>query len=227
MAIICPKFNLLYIMAPRTSCTAIGKVLCEELGGEYLPKADILNPDGYIAVQKKHSKLSELIDNNILSQEKADQLFKFTSIRNPFDSIVSLYFKKRYKYKDMLSDPESWPHRIPGYVEDMKFCNKHTFNAWILKFFGRKLIKYILGMGRTTMYNDFAEGVDAVIRFENIQHDFQGVLDEAGVENKLTIPVVNTTPSRKPGYRQYYSRLSRLLVEITLYHELKQNNYQY
>ena len=227
MAIICRSYNCLYIMAPRTSCTAIGNVLCSHLGGEYLPAEDLVDAEGYFVVQKKHSKLNEIIGNGILPADQAAKLFKFTSVRNPFDSIVSLYFKKRDKYPALLSDPESWPHRVPGYVEDMKFCMTHSFNAWVLKNFSRHLIKSILGMRPANIYNDFVDGVDAVIRFENLQNDFNKVLEEIGVEQPLPIPRLNTTPGRKTDYRQYYSRMSHLLVGFVLRNELKQLGYRF
>jgi hypothetical protein len=104
MAIICRKYGLLFIMTPRTACTAIGELLCKHYGGEFLPPQDILNGNGGIAVQKKHSTLAELIRNDILTPEEADSLLKVAAVRNPFDTLVSLYFKQRYKYQPLLAD---------------------------------------------------------------------------------------------------------------------------
>ena len=220
MAIICRQYNLLYIMAPRTACTAIGEVLCEHLGGEYLPSEDIIDSRGYFLVQKKHCKLKDLLENNILSSEEASSLLKFTSVRNPFDSLVSLYVKKRDKYYPLLSDSESWVYRVPNYVDDMKFCRKNSFNTWIYKSFGKHLIKFILGGGRTSIYNDFTQGVNEIVRFESLQKDFQQILNKGGIKRQLTVPKINITKNRQRDYRRYYSNVSRLMVEFILKNDL-------
>ena len=53
MAIICRKYKLLFIMTPRTACTAIGELLCDHYDGEFLPGEDILDsPWIYIRSEK-------------------------------------------------------------------------------------------------------------------------------------------------------------------------------
>jgi hypothetical protein len=214
-------------MTPRTACTAIGKVLRDHLGGEYLPAEDIIDSKGFFRVQKKHCRLKDLLDNKLLSLEEASSLLKFTTIRNPFDSLVSLYVKKKDKYYPLLSDPESWVYRVPNYVEDMKFCKHHSFNAWIYKSYGRHLIKFVLGRGRTNFYGKFTQGVNEIMRFENLQKDFERILDRAGVKKRLTIPKINITANRQGDYHRYYSNLSRMMVEFILQNYLRQYGYRF
>ena len=94
MAIICRQHGLLFIMTPRTACTAVGDLLCTHYGGEFIPSEDILDSHGFIAVQKKHSTLPELIKHKVLAPKEAKSLLKIAAVRNPFDSLVSLYFNK-------------------------------------------------------------------------------------------------------------------------------------
>src|SRR5437870_4260400 len=162
MAIICRKYNLLFIMTPRTACTAIGELLCEHYAGEFLPAKDILDSRGFISVQKKHSTLSQLLAHNLLTVGEAKSLVKVAAVRNPFDSLVSLYFKQRLKYQPLLDDPSSWVHRSPGYVRRMKYAQKHSFNRWLFRMSYRKLIKRSL-LGRPSMYDDYARDVDVVL----------------------------------------------------------------
>ena len=129
MAIICRKYNFLFIMTPRTACTAIGELLCESYGGEFLPTEDILDSRGRIAIQKKHSTLRELLEHKILSPEEAKSLVKVATVRNPFDTLVSLYFKQRYKYQPLLSDPTSWVNRSPAYARNMQICANALFRS--------------------------------------------------------------------------------------------------
>lgn len=214
-------------MTPRTACTAIGEVLRNEFGGEFLPKEDILDSKGFIRIQKKHSTLTELLQNNLLTSEEAASLLKFCAVRNPFDSLVSLYIKKRYKYQPLLSDSLSWVNRIPHYAKDMKYCQTHSFSSWIFKSCSKKVIKYILGM-KPSMYNYYTKGVDVVMRYENINKDFQEVLQKAGISFKSSIPIVNRTAEKTDiNYRSYYSNFSRKLVEYAYYYDLKTYGYKF
>ena len=145
MAILCPKYSLLFIMTPRTACTAIGELLCKQFGGEFIPSNDILDSHGRVSVRRKHSTLSDLIQHGLLTGTESESLLKVAAVRNPFDSLVSLYLKMRFKYKPLLSDPSSWVHRLPGYAEDMRYSQTHSFNAWILRLCSKTIMKRILG----------------------------------------------------------------------------------
>ena len=145
MAILCRKYNLLFIMTPRTACTAVGELLLKQYGGKYLPEEDILDQNGTYLVQKKHCTLSELLKYNIISKDYADSLTKFTTVRNPFDNIVSLFIKKKFKYKPLLDDPDSWVYKLKDYVSDMKYAQNHSFDAWIFKNYKKSFLKKILG----------------------------------------------------------------------------------
>jgi hypothetical protein len=227
MAIICRKYNLLFIMTPRTACTAIGELLCEHYGGEFLPAEDILDSRGLISVQKKHSTLSELFAHNLLSAGEANSLHKMASVRNPFDSLVSLYFKQRLKYQPLLADPSSWVHRSPGYAARMKYARTHSFNAWVYKACYRKIIKRLLGW-RPSMFAEHTRGVDEVIKFESMEEDLRKAFDRAGIEWKAGIPKVNRTDERTGGdYRSFYSRPAALAVAFAYSHDLKTYGYRF
>lgn len=214
-------------MTPRTACTAIAEVLCSEFGGEYLPQEDITDSQGAIRVQKKHSTLQQLLQNGLLDIDQAASLLKFCSVRNPFDSLVSLYIKEKYKYQPLLADPSSWVHGIPGYAKDMTFCRTHSFNSWIIKRHLERLLGRILGF-KFSIFEDFTQGVDVVMRYENITKDFQNVLKKANISFRSSIPVVNPTTERPTAdYRPYYSRLSRRIVEFVYDYDLNTYGYSF
>ena len=58
-------------MTPRTACTAIGELLCERFGGEFIPSHDIVDSRGLILVDKKHSTLSDLLKHKILTHGRS------------------------------------------------------------------------------------------------------------------------------------------------------------
>jgi hypothetical protein len=225
MAILCAEHNLLFIMAPRTACTAIGQLLCQTLGGASVPQQDILNERGEIIVQRKHSTLGELTAHALITPQQRRELLAFVCVRNPFDSLVSLYSKKRSKYQPLLDDPDSWVYRLPHYAADMRYCATHSFTAWVVKSCARRVIRRALFGQHPSLYGRFTAGADCVMRFESLQRDFQQVLVRAGIRQHLEIPTLNRTTCRQHDYRAYYSPLSRSLVEFAYAADL--HNYGY
>jgi hypothetical protein len=227
MAIICRQYGLLFIMTPRTACTAIGDLLCTHYGGEFIPAEDILDAQGFISVQKKHSTLSELTKHKILTPEEAKSLLKIAAVRNPFDSLVSLYFKQRLKYQPLLGDPSSWVNRSVGYAGHMRYAQTHTFNEWVLKVSYRKLIKKFLRL-RASMFVDYTSGMDVILRYESIEKDLKEAFGRAGIAWKADLPKVNRTDERSAGdYRLLYSRAAALTVRLAYAYDLKTYGYQF
>ncbi|HET7619415.1 MAG TPA: sulfotransferase family 2 domain-containing protein [Vicinamibacterales bacterium] len=226
MAIVSRPHNLLFLMAPRTGCTAVGRVLTTSLSGEFIPPEDLLDDQGFFVVQRKHSTLAQLLAHGVLTNDERRSLFAFTAIRNPFDSLLSLYTKKSTKYQPHVNRPDSWVHKAKGYVEDMEYCRTHDFNQWIAARFEPGRLDRLRRRGRRGLYADWVEGVDFVMRFERLQEDFNEVLRRAGVDASLQIPTINVT-SRERDYRPYYSRASRRTVEYAFADELARFNYRF
>jgi hypothetical protein len=226
MAIICRKYNFLFIMTPRTACTAIGDLLCREYGGEFLPSEDILNSDGRILVQKKHNTVTELLQHKIISQAEAESLLKVAAVRNPFDTLVSLYFKQRYKYQPLLADPTSWVNRFPTYARNMRYAREHSFGQWVLRKCAKQLVKRTLGCP-PSMFFDYTRGVDAILRYETISEDLAEVFVRASM-GRAELPVINRTDERSHrDYRSSYSRLTTLAVRTAYSDDLQKYGYKF
>jgi len=214
-------------MTPRTACTAIGDLLCTHYGGEFVPAEDILDSAGFITVQKKHSTLSELIKYKRLTPEEAKSLLKIAAVRNPFDSLASLYFKQRFKYQPLLSDSSSWVNRTIGYAGHMRYAQSHSFNEWVFKVSYRKLIKRLLRI-RASMFTDYTTGMDVILRYETIEKDLKETFSRAGIPWKADIPRVNRTNERAAGdYRSLYSRIAALTVRFVYAHDLETYGYDF
>lgn len=221
MAIISRTHGYLFIMTPRTGCTAIAEgVLIPKLGGEYFPKDAIRDENGRLLVRPKHSSVAELVNNGLLTREETDRLLKFCAVRNPFDSIVSLYVKQRSTYQDLLEDPGSWVHDRPEYLQGMQVAANEPFDRWLewlLRPKGRReRIKAIAALSPVMprhMYGRFFRTVDVVMRYESLQADFSAVLARLGVDD-IEIPQLNVTNEReKRDYRSYYTPKARRLAE--------------
>jgi hypothetical protein len=213
-------------MTPRTACTAIGKLLCEKYGGEFLPQTDISDSKGRITVQQKHSTLGELLRYGVLADAEAKTLLKVASVRNPFDTLVSLYLKQRYKYQPLLADPGSWVNRAPTYARNMKYAQTHSFGRWVLRKCAKQMVKRALGHP-PSMFVEYVRGMDRVLRYETISKDLQEVFAAAGMGN-AEIPVINRTDERtERDYRGSYTRLTATAVSVAYSDDLSRWGYAF
>jgi hypothetical protein len=227
MAIICRKYNLLFIMTPRTACTAVGELLCHQYGGEFLPSEDILDSHGMILVDRKHCTLSDLIKYKVLDAGEAESLLKVAAVRNPFDSLVSLYIKQRYKYKPLLVDQSSWVNRLPRYAGAMRYAQTHSFSEWAWKATYKKALKRSLGF-QPSMFREYTKDVDVTMRFESIEENFTEVLKSLRISSSANIPVSNRTEERTSrDYRSYYSAAAKHIVTWAYAYDLKKYGYRF
>lgn len=227
MAIICSRYRLLFIQAPRTGCTAIEKLLVDHFGGESLPSDDILGDEGFVRVGRKHCTIRQLLREGLIPPDYQDRYTTVTTVRNPFDSLVSFYVKKRETYQERLKDPDSWIHRVRGYVEDMEYCRTHTFEQWLFKRYQVGPLNRLLGRGHRSLSGRYTDGVSKVMRFERLQEDFTAMMWELGIEGDVTIPNVNATRQRRNSYQQYYTPEARRLVEYVFKPELDRYGYTF
>jgi hypothetical protein len=223
MAVVSHEHGFLFVMAPRTGSTALGTLLCEQLGGSWVPPEDILDDEGMILVQRKHSTVAHLVDNGIVPRERARELFKFTAVRNPFDSLVSLWVKKRTSYQSLLDEEDSFVNRLPGFAQDMEFVLTHTFTEWIAR-------EYRLLDDRRPrhLYSTYVNSVDHIMRFEHLQRDFDEVVTEhLGLDRTFEVPLHNVTRGRGRDYRDYYTLTSRRTVERVFAADLERFGYRF
>lgn len=236
MAILCREVGLLFIMRPRTGCTAVGRTLCNELSGEYIPSDDVRDGEGRAVVQKKHSTLADLLDHGLIRADEAERLYKVTTVRNPFDSVVSLYVNLTVTYPPLRADPESWVYRVPGFIDEMALAEGRSFEGWVLRRFRsptseqRRWLPWagrpVVDPGPST--SPFVQGTDHVMRFERLQSEFDKVLAAVGVDRSIRIPRINVTTDREGrDYRTYYTRRARRVVAERFKAELDRFGYTF
>ena len=227
MAIQCQNPNLLFVQAPRTGCTAIEQLLIDRFGGEPLPRENILDSDGFVRVQRKHCTIAQLLRERLIPSDYQHRFTAVTTVRNPYDSLVSVYVKKREAYQEKRADPTSWVHQLRGYVEDLEYCRTHTFEEWLHKRYPVSKLDRLLGQGRRSLYGRYTAGVEVVMRFERLQEDFEALMRGLGVKGDVTIPNVNPTRNRKSSYQDYYSPEARRLVEYVFKPDFEKYGYTF
>jgi hypothetical protein len=223
MAVLCRDLGLLYVLNPATGSTAIGSLLRERYGGEWLPAENRPN------VRKKHSTLRELLDAGLLGLEEREKLCVATNVRNPYDRLVSIYWKRMRIGAEQLADPGFWIHRHakPDRIAEVEWIKRHDFSSWIRRRFVRNWLPRLVRGQSPSVYARFVDGVDIVLRHERLQQDFDDLIRRRG-GTPVEIPLRNVTMERASrDYRDEYDALSRTLVRIGQRADLERFGYSF
>lgn len=221
MAVLGRELGYLAILAPRTGCTAMSVHLIKQGTGEWLPSKDMTTDDGR-SIPRKHTLLEDLYVAGLLSREERRELVVFTSVRNPYDSLVTLWAKFVGSYVPLLDDPTSFVHDEPGMVPDIEFCRDHSFSEWI-----ERRYEPMRDGTRRNLYGPYLQDADRVLRFESLQDDLDRLLEDLGSEPLEPIPVVNRTENRAEDYRSLYDDRARSIVRDVFAADLERFGYRF
>ena len=226
MAVVCRELKLLYLMTPRTGSSAVGFILVERLGGEFLPKEDLFDAQGELLLPTRHNTLRELIKHGATTAEEAAGWLKVASVRNPFDSIVSLYTKRR-NTKELPEGIKSWSLGERRFLREVKRAQKCSFTQWVLRTYWPRVILGLLRINKKGQLAKYAEGSDMIIRMEHLQEDFDAVMKRVGVEEEVRVLKQNMTQGRESDYRSYYTPFARFLVRTAFGRDLQRFGYEF
>jgi hypothetical protein len=233
----------LFLMAQGTGCTAVaGGVLIPKLDGEYFPAAHIFDHQGNLRLNHKHARLAQLKREGLLTDEEADGLFKFTTVRNPFDRLVTDYLRLRSVLREALEKLPSNPDEVlkrnpslksPSLVRKIKLANQYPFSDWVERQLrvrgtrGRLRRPFSPYQEPRSMFKGYIEGADFVMRYERLQEDFNEVLRRIGVDEPIEIPKINVTKARDHNYREYYTPEARAIVERVYAPDIERFGYSF
>ena len=182
--VISDKYKYLFIEMYNTGSTSISNELCEFYDGR--------------RILRKHSRYHEFLKTATEEQKK---YFVFSGIRNPMDTVISVYSKFANNHKGKYTDPQQW-RKNGGYVKDKRlqlFSDiknaQLTFQEYFLKY-------YKVPYDRWSRLDH--EKFDYIIRYENIQSDFRTVLQKLNIEPVRDLPTLNKTEG-KQDYTNYYT----------------------
>jgi len=182
--VISDKYKYLFIEMYNTGSTSISNELCEFYDGR--------------RILRKHSRYHEFLKTATEEQKK---YFVFSGIRNPMDTVISVYSKFANNHKGKYTDPQQW-RKNGGYVKDKRlqlFSDiknaQLTFQEYFLKY-------YKVPYDRWSRLDH--EKFNYIIRYENIQNDFRAVLQKLNIEPLRDLPTLNKTEG-KQDYTNYYT----------------------
>lgn len=173
-------------------------MLVPELNGSYVPDVDVINSQGVLEVSRKHSTLGQLLRHGVLDERSARRLLKFTTVRNPFDSLYNLYVMQSSSYQRYLGNDEGFLHHSPAYAEQVRRSRDLSFDEWLVRKVRRRrrLRDGLRGRRQFEMYRPYTEGADVILRFESLQRDFDALLASKDLP-PTPIPRINAQSSER------------------------------
>ena len=199
--------KFIYIHIPKTGGSSIESFFGFNLWKKStLQNTQLINSHlmGYCVRKKKflqHLSIDEVAQHLYSKRDHFDQYFSFATIRNPWDRFLSSFFYEcRSKTKDIANFRE--------------FCKKpYFFNP------DHQLPQYKFIVNKSEKII-----VNCIIRFENLENDFNKVCNIIGIPRKK-LPHINKT--KHPHYTEYYDRETRDIIKKRYERDIDYFEYQF
>ena len=195
------KHNFIFVHIPKTGGNSIQNILMRYSEDRIVSVAP--HHDGIERFQirssglnlHKHSTLSDY--QRELGEVRVRTMFKFTSVRNPWERMISLYFS---------------PHSRRTSWDRDEFINVVTRAT---------SIAHHVSLRKDP---DVFNKVDYIIRFEQLNEDFKKVCELIGIPEAV-LPVRNE--SRREYYAKYYDGELVEIVRNRFIHEIEHFHYEF
>lgn len=209
--------GFLFVHVPKTGGNSIQEVLRKYSEDEIVIRAkhqDGVERYGVVNSRYKTQKHSTLdYYKNVIERDKFQNLFKFATIRNPWDMMVSFYFSPNrgvteWNRNDFIELVENTP-TLRSYI-----CE----NSFLQTIFKR------LGVNDAPSLKKLDSELDYLIRFEQIERDFKLVCDRLRVQY---VPLKKRNSSRRGHYSAYYDKALVKIVENKFGEEIEFGGYRF
>ena len=189
--IISHRHRFCFFAIPRTGSTAVARALLRAGYGE--------------EVKPQHISYEEFMTGQT---RDVRSYFTFTIVRNPLDSVVSAYFKKKNDHNGRFSRGTFKSGRpiAPRQLEAYRFIRDNDAS------FAEYFRKFHTAPYRLPRHEATAAAVDKVLRFERLAADLNETLAALNLP-ALAIPRTNPTAGRKSDFTQYYTPPIRSLAQ--------------
>ena len=175
----------IYIRMPRTGTTSMMQIT--KINVFMASQMGFISDHQNKLTNKKSDNLSICV-RDYVGKRTWNTAYKFTTIRNPYDRVVSM-----------------WKH--------FTWCHIPTFNDFCKKIISDDDKTEMQEWHTQDFYSHLFENdvflMDGYLRFENLQQDFDAVCDEIGIP-KQELPHKNK--SNRKHYTEYYDEETKQIV---------------
>ncbi len=135
--------------------------------------------------------------------------YKFSVVRNPWEKAVSQFIYTKHKRKDLrkIIDMTKWT----SFEKYLNLISENEHTHWM------KQVNFICDKNGTIM-------VDKIIRFENIEKEFELIRQHLGIQN-ITLPHVNK--SKRKHYTKYYNKRTIQIISNLYKEDIELFNYTF
>jgi hypothetical protein len=144
-------------------------------------------------------------------------------VRNPFEKIFSEWYRSRFKWLRVMRDPNSWIYKYPDKVNSVIEAVENNFSDWVELRYGKK---YDRGE-KLNFFARYIEGVDYVVKIEELESELRYVLEKLGIDVDIEIVAKNVTLGDKEVYWQHYNRKARDIVSTVFEPDLNRFSYTF
>jgi len=196
------RHKFIYISKPKSASESIRQAL-----GDH---SDIFSDEDFQSPYYHHTTLRQLKKHFTEMRWDFNSYFKFTSLRNPWDMVVSLYFYAKTDIKGL----EFW-HKSPDYNAQELM----PFKTWVKS--GKAESFYTL---KNFICDENGNNlVDHVVRIENINFDLDLVASQLGIT--LNCPHLNQTCHKK--YSEYYDGETKEIIAKSFKFDIEYGGYEF
>jgi len=212
--IVSDERKFVYFVVQKAACTSIKSALLPLFDDGYdgngegvdsRPRSDVHKFFDGSPYQIKKKQLTEELDG------KYRDYFKFAFVRNPWDRLVSCYLDKLSEGGPGMHSPPGLAARVyPGmpFAEFVEVVHETPDKEANIHFRSQSSVICRWGGGRPIM-------ADFIGQFENLEKDFDAVVEKIGDSRIKRIPHLMKAKSRKSrSYEEFYDeRLKDLVYE--------------
>ncbi len=193
------EHQCIFVHIPKTAGVSVAKTLFGTLGGQHTPLW-----------------LYQLI----FSRAEFAAYFKFAFVRNPWDRVLSSYVF--LKEGGMNERDRAWAQR--------HLCGYGSFDEFVRRWVNRSNVYSELHFVPQAWYlalSDGRPGVDFVGYYENLDRDFEYLRGKLGIAPDRPLPCLNKTQGKDRRYTEYYSPITRQIVESVYREDIELFGYDF
>ena len=214
-----PESGIIFIHIPKTGGISINNFLSslkdDNITYENKKKYYFYEELRRLKIASIHGKARDyikFIDNRLWNRS-----LKITSIRNPWDLMVSSYYW-------WLQEGFKFP-RCRHMYNDISTMN---FNEFITSSYGTNMINDCVGNIEDWIYDHNGKLLlDGLIRLENFEEDFQTLISkfDLKINGLKSLPKLNSTSHKK--YQDHYNENTKKIIEKRFDYLIKNYDYKF